>query len=659
MNRRALGLAIFLASGCLDEQPFESSGPDDAGLAITPATLYLEPGSSVRLRIETTLPGGGPIRWTTSDAGVATVSTDGLVSALAPGIADIRAEDGRGAGRTRMTVLPPVAPLRQWRLRRQGPTEAALLGVWSADPSTSFAVGQGGTVLRTTDGGLQWQRMATPDTSDLVGVWGISPSDVYAVGARGTILHFDGSAWTRMESPTAATLLEVWGLGPGDVYAVGDGVALRYDGSAWRALPGAEGAELWAIWGTSRVDLHAAGQVGVLLRFVGATWRRVTSPTRLLLLGLWGSSTSNVYAVGILGTVLRWDGAEWSIVPVPTRQDLFAIWGTDAGNILLVGNHGLLVRFNGLAWTLEPQTATGSNLRAVHRTPGGSFTVAGWDGTAMVRDASGWRVGAAGPALFDVAPGPGGTHYAVGAAGSVYRGDGTTWQRLETPTTRGLFGAAALGSDVFVVGDSGTILRHDGNAWHDESIAAFRIVRSIWSDRERTLIAVGEAGLTLRRDLPGPWREMAPPVTSQFLRHVFGFGPSDVYAVGDGGTILHWDGRGWTQMPAPTTVVLRGIWGSGPRDVFAVGDRATILRYDGVRWYQLPSPAPGDIRAVWGTGPTDVYAVGVNGMLLRFNGARWIELPRPAGRLWLSIEGDDGPTLLVGSRGAIFEGSRE
>ena len=48
---------------------------------------------------------------------------------------------------------------------------------------------------------------------------------------------------------------------------------------------------------------------------------------------------------------------------------------------------------------------------------------------------------------------------------------------------------------------------------------------------------------------------------------------SDVFAVGDGGTILHYNGSTWSSMTSGTTNYLRGVWGSSGSDVFAVGDQ--------------------------------------------------------------------------------------
>src|SRR5437660_703577 len=47
---------------------------------------------------------------------------------------------------------------------------------------------------------------------------------------------------------------------------------------------------------------------------------------------------------------------------------------------------------------------------------------------------------------------------------------------------------------------------------------------------------------------------------------------TSVFAVGDGGEIVHYDGSSWTSQPRPTPAQLSGVWGSTGSDVFAVGD---------------------------------------------------------------------------------------
>ena len=81
---------------------------------------------------------------------------------------------------------------------------------------------------------------------------------------------------------------------------------------------------------------------------------------------------------------------------------------------------------------------------------------------------------------------------------------------------------------------------------------------------------------------------------------------------------------------------------AGPNDVFAVGEGGTVLHYDGVRWYPMPNPTTKALRAVWGTSPTDVYAAGEDGVLFRFNGSAWTALDSHTTQILLGLSGRPG-----------------
>jgi hypothetical protein len=47
--------------------------------------------------------------------------------------------------------------------------------------------------------------------------------------------------------------------------------------------------------------------------------------------------------------------------------------------------------------------------------------------------------------------------------------------------------------------------------------------------------------------------------------------------VGYGGTILHYNGTSWSSVSSGTTRFLFGVWGTSASDVWVVGDVGTIL----------------------------------------------------------------------------------
>ena len=69
---------------------------------------------------------------------------------------------------------------------------------------------------------------------------------------------------------------------------------------------------------------------------------------------------------------------------------------------------------------------------------------------------------------------------------------------------------------------------------------------------------------------------MNSPTTYE-LKTVTMVSSTDGWAVGDGGTILHWNGSAWASVASGTNLELQGVWGSG--GVWAVGAQGAILRH--------------------------------------------------------------------------------
>ncbi len=103
------------------------------------------------------------------------------------------------------------------------------------------------------------------------------------------------------------------------------------------------------------------------------------------------------------------------------------------------------------------------------------------------------------------------------------------------------------------------------------------------------------------------------------LTAVWGSSKDDVWAVGSGGTIIHYDGTAWKRTPIDDTTMntLRGVWGSGPNDVWAVSRTDAIFHSTGyvngtATWTLEPGPGKAltggqqTASAVWGSGPDDV-----------------------------------------------------
>jgi hypothetical protein len=80
--------------------------------------------------------------------------------------------------------------------------------------------------------------------------------------------------------------------------------------------------------------------------------------------------------------------------------------------------------------------------------------------------------------------------------------------------------------------------------------------------------------------------------------------------------IWHFDGTSWSAMSVPSgETVLNDVWGTSAADVYAVGDDGLVLHFDGAAWTGTPQ-ADRTLLAVWGSAPDNVYAVGLGARVI-------------------------------------------
>lgn len=141
------------------------------------------------------------------------------------------------------------------------------------------------------------------------------------------------------------------------------------------------------------------------------------------------------------------------------------------------------------------------------------------------------------------------------------------------------------------------------------------------------------AGMGSACDRPGNepvcasgWCVIQPAGSSSELNSMWGSGPSDVWAVGAGGTALHWDGERWTQVPTGTSQRLRSVWGVAPDAVWAVGDQDTLLHWNGIAWSEFARPRLSgyDYAAITGSSPDNLWLAAADSRsTFRWNGTGW------------------------------------
>jgi hypothetical protein len=185
---------------------------------------------------------------------------------------------------------------------------------------------------------------------------------------------------------------------------------------------------------------------------------------------------------------------------------------------------------------------------------------------------------------------------------------------------RGIIVLALLASAILVTLPASASTPRVGSKRERALLGAYGL-SDVWGSSSNDVFAVGESGTILHYD-GNSWNVMSSGTTDD-LYGVWGSSWDDVFAVGESGTILHYDGVSWSEMARDSTGWLAEVWGSSGSDVFAVGDEGTILHYDGVSWSAMNSGTTDGLSGVWGGGRYDVFAVGDPGTILHYDGTSW------------------------------------
>ena len=199
----------------------------------------------------------------------------------------------------------------------------------------AWAVGTGGKIIRTEDGGKTWLRQKAPTIENLQGIAAWDGQTAVVAGNKGLILHTadSGATWKqatvpKSDNPNKLFRIRVFG---DTAWAVGEfGGLFRSDDKGVtfsRVLPEKDRAfNAISFQGKTGV---VVGEFGSLMRSTdgGAEWTDVTTDNKVSLMGLAFRNDNDGVAVGLSGTLMTTadGGLSWTNVLGLTREHLLDV----------------------------------------------------------------------------------------------------------------------------------------------------------------------------------------------------------------------------------------------------------------------------------------------------------------------------------------------
>lgn len=516
-----------------------------------------------------------------------------------------------------------------------------------------------------------WQRVTEVGAGEGNVLWAgwADEYDIVVVGDEGSILHFDGAAdadggmWHTMASPTRLPLHAVWGRNLNELHAVGwMGTVLSFDGVQWRQRRGgvinpdtktyadcAENAPLFALAGAPDGRAWSVGDGGTILGFDQGEWQNESSPTRANLRGITRTEDGRIVAVGAEGAVIMSAGdGQWHSLDCPLAAGFTSVLALPDGELLMGGGRyyvdagrfcGELVRWRDGEFTIVDAARDLPRIRALRAYKQGLLIAAD--------------------------------------SGHLYYLEGNRLDQLRSDCRHDLMDIIPLHSgEALVVGDFSTIMtaaRDFATAlvkpaaepvhktdWQQVDSPTHHNLWGLCGTNDGAVYACGDAGVVLKYQ--GQQWQTLPPAGNASLHCLWHDGEHSLYAGGSMGQIFRYDGISWElAFDLYLDVTILAMWGSSPDSIFAVGDEGLILHWDGNRWQRMISGTKSALYSIWGYDGRHVLAVGDFGLILRWNGENWAEFYAGTDNFLFDVWGDALDNIfIVGLSGTLshFDGER-
>ena len=249
-----------------------------------------------------------------------------------------------------------------------------LADIYFINQDTGWLALSDGSVLKSYDGGMNWDVVKGPDSTVTESVLNrmvfIDPLNGWAAGDLGLIIHTPdgGETWieqrkggSKITGLCFANETTGWAISEtGDILKTDDG------GQTWisQANPDTNSAELLDVKFTSPYNGWICGEEGLLMHTVdgGENWELVPSTTEYSLTSLALPDSLHGWAVGMWGTVIHTcDGVNWEFQPCGIDKHLRDVSFVDTSYGWAVGKSGtaIFTMDGGQTWSSTPSKLSG------------------------------------------------------------------------------------------------------------------------------------------------------------------------------------------------------------------------------------------------------------------------------------------------------------
>lgn len=523
--------------------------------------------------------------------------------------------------------------------------------VTAVDAENAWAVGPYGSIVRTDDGGDNWDYQDSGTQTYLMGVSACDGDNAWAVGYGETANIVNtkdgGESWSVQRQDDSRRLYDVFALDPLTAWTVGeDGTVLKTEdgGESWADKSPGISTDLYAVTAVDALTAWLVGNGGTILETEdgGESWTEQYSGTYSSLRGLHALDASNLWAVGCGGTVLSTTdaGDTWSLQHTHTEYDFMDVSAPDSQNIWIVGDetegyHGEVIRSRdgGSNW-VSKHTVSGP-LMGLTAVDAGTVWAAGGDRDILKTEDGGisWvhQWPGTGSVLNDVCAVDADTAWVSRAAGNALKTDdgGLTWRCMDMGWVedgyRTLCGISAPDADTaWAVGTEGLIIKTEdgGEIWTWQDSGTDERMVAVEALDTQTVWIAGKNGTVLKTLNGGQDWQAYETVADLLVSDISAVDADTAWIVCDykyGTTeapILKTEDGGETWSPQAEEIddSLYGVCALDSDNAWAAGEDGTVSKTadGGDSWvkYKIPDYPYKNINDIYALDPYTAWVIG-------------------------------------------------
>jgi len=536
----------------------------------------------------------------------------------------------------------------QWTWQNPLPAGVILYSNYFTDVNTGYAVGEGGNIIKTTDGGVTWTSKNSGTSNTLKSIIFVNSTLGYAVGDSGTICKTTdgGTTWTH-SNITTNSLNSVYFTDANTGYTVGLNNTIfktTNGGTSWNAQTcGTQYItyNLNSVYFLNASIGYAVGGWGCILKTTngGTSWVKLSYSSTSVLTSVYFNNVDTGYVIGTGGTIIKTtDGGSYWVTQTAPSAYLNSVKFIDLDTGYVAGDDGIILKtINGGSNWITLTSGTSDDLQSVFISNASTACIVGANHSlnntcVLTTDNYGanWTNHASNASLSDLYsidfPTPS-IGYAVGNNTILKTTNGgSNWTKLgidlmNNPLKSVYFTSADTG---YVVGGTGALKTDNGGiTWSALSGFTGYLDCVLFTDANTGYITDDFGHIYKTINGGTTWISQYSGASSYLFSIAF---PSSTtgYIVGMSGKILKTTNGGttWVAQTSGTTADLNGIYFIDENTGYAVGGVSnyisTILKTTngGATWVSQTSCVTNCLYSVYFTNANTGYISGYNGTIL-------------------------------------------